>query len=166
MDAEAVAQLNSLPDTDFAEGDLVDYVAIFGDAPNSVGGRIEVGLQYVLDPLAFDADGPDTHPPNPEDVLTAFFSIDERDDQDVLFYDAAGVTGPVSVPADDCTVIAGGCNPTDGHEIVLPDNFVVPPGAGGQMWGRYRQPQRRRGVRLRSSIPKCPRKLKSWPRIR
>jgi hypothetical protein len=30
----------------------------------------------------------------------------------------------VEVPADECTT---GCNPTGGHEIVLPDGFVVPP---------------------------------------
>ena len=35
----------------------------------------------------------------------------------------------VTVPADDCTVSAGGCNPTGGHEIILPDGFVPPPGA-------------------------------------
>jgi hypothetical protein len=33
------------------------------------------------------------------------------------------------VPADECTVTAGGCNPTGGHEIILPDGFVPPPGA-------------------------------------
>jgi len=37
-------------------------------------------------------------------------------------------TTSVVVPADDCTAVAGGCNPTGGHEIVLPENFVVPPG--------------------------------------
>jgi len=36
---------------------------------------------------------------------------------------------PVEVPVEDCTATAGGCNPTGGQEIVLPDNFVVPPGA-------------------------------------
>lgn len=34
-----------------------------------------------------------------------------------------------TVPADDCTSTAGGCNPTGGHQIVLPDGFVVPPGS-------------------------------------
>ncbi len=34
----------------------------------------------------------------------------------------------VEVPADDCTSTAGGCNPTGGHEFVLPDGFVVPDG--------------------------------------
>jgi hypothetical protein len=32
------------------------------------------------------------------------------------------------VPADECTAVEGGCNPTGGHEIVLPEGFVVPPG--------------------------------------
>jgi hypothetical protein len=35
----------------------------------------------------------------------------------------------VTVPADDCTAEAGGCNPTGGLEIVLPEGFEIPPGA-------------------------------------
>ena len=44
-------------------------------------------------------------------------------------YTIGGPLAPlVVVPADECTVDAGGCNPTGGHEVVLPENFVVPPG--------------------------------------
>jgi hypothetical protein len=35
----------------------------------------------------------------------------------------------VSISADECTVTAGGCNPTGLHEFTLPDGFVPPPGA-------------------------------------
>jgi len=35
----------------------------------------------------------------------------------------------VTVPANDCTATAGGCNPTGLHEFSLPDGFVPPPGA-------------------------------------
>jgi len=35
----------------------------------------------------------------------------------------------VTAPADDCTVTAGGCNPTGLHEFTLPDGFVPPSGA-------------------------------------
>jgi carbonic anhydrase/acetyltransferase-like protein (isoleucine patch superfamily) len=91
LDAEAVSYLNSLPGAVFAEGDLVDYVAIWGDAPNPAGEEIEVGLEYVLDPLAFDADGPDSFPPSPDDVLIAFFNVNEGNDQNEQIYDAAGL---------------------------------------------------------------------------
>jgi hypothetical protein len=39
------------------------------------------------------------------------------------------ISTPVTVPATDCTTTAGGCNPTGGHQIVLPEGFVVPPDA-------------------------------------
>jgi hypothetical protein len=39
------------------------------------------------------------------------------------------ISTPITEPATDCTTTAGGCNPTGGQEIVLPENFVVPAGA-------------------------------------
>ena len=35
----------------------------------------------------------------------------------------------VAIPADRCTIQAGGCNPTGSHLFTLPDGFVPPPGA-------------------------------------
>ena len=43
LDTEAVAFLNSLPGAGFAEGDVVDIVAIWGDTPNPAGEEIEIG---------------------------------------------------------------------------------------------------------------------------
>jgi hypothetical protein len=39
------------------------------------------------------------------------------------------ISTPVTVPATDCTTTAGGCNPTGGQEILLPEGFVVPANA-------------------------------------
>ncbi len=39
------------------------------------------------------------------------------------------ISTPITVPASDCTAAAGGCNPTGGQQIVLPEGFVVPPDA-------------------------------------
>ena len=39
------------------------------------------------------------------------------------------ISTPVTVPVDDCTTTAGGCNPTGGLQITLPPTFVLPPGA-------------------------------------
>lgn len=39
------------------------------------------------------------------------------------------ISTPITVPATDCTTTEGGCNPTGGQQIVLPDGFVVPANA-------------------------------------
>jgi hypothetical protein len=39
------------------------------------------------------------------------------------------ISTPITVPATDCTTTEGGCNPTGGQEIVLPDGFIVPANA-------------------------------------
>jgi hypothetical protein len=39
------------------------------------------------------------------------------------------ISTPVTVPATDCTTTAGGCNPTGGQQIILPEGFVVPANA-------------------------------------
>lgn len=39
------------------------------------------------------------------------------------------ISTPVTVPVDDCTISAGGCNPTGIQEITLPPTFVLPPTA-------------------------------------
>jgi len=47
---------------------------------------------------------------------------------EVTFSPQITSTTSPTVPGDDCTATAGGCNPTGGQEIILPANFVVPPG--------------------------------------
>jgi hypothetical protein len=78
--------LNALAGTSLVAGDLVDIIETEGGASTSDGGAIETGLVYALDPLAFDDESPDNYPPNPDDVLTKLFYIEERDDQEETTY--------------------------------------------------------------------------------
>jgi len=70
--------------------------------------------------------------PSPLLTLLSAHTFSFNDGSDIIVGDVDSMTVSTttsSVPADDCTATAGGCNPTGGQEIVLPDNFVVPPGA-------------------------------------
>ena len=78
LEPEDVALVNSIAGTSFAVGDLVDLIEIAGETLASGGGLIEMGVSYVLDPLAFDDQSPDNFPPNPDDILTTIFFIGEE----------------------------------------------------------------------------------------
>ncbi len=90
LDAEDAAFLTSFGVPGIVAGDLVDLIEIAGDAMTAGGGRIEVGLTYVLDPLAFDDESRDNFPPDPNDILIPLFFTDESNPQDGLIYDAVG----------------------------------------------------------------------------
>jgi len=85
------AFINSIAGTSFVAGDIVDLIEIAGQALTPSGGRIDVGLSYILDSLAFDDENPDNHPPDPDDILIIVFGIEEFDDQGVIIYAAFGV---------------------------------------------------------------------------
>lgn len=118
LDASEAALLNSLGGTSFDEGDLIDGIDLEGDAVTSGGGRIEIGLSYVLDPLSFNDVSLDNYPPNAGDILVLLFFIAEFDDQgdeiysglgglDVLVIDSDGDGDPdVTDPDDDGDGIA------------------------------------------------------------
>jgi hypothetical protein len=123
--------LSNLLGKEVAFGTLTDEWGLdFGD------GNFEFAIAYfsldttMFDDLSFRPNPPWSPPGSPDDSdnQIAIFLITEFNASGVEVYSANGVVGPVSVPADDCTATAGGCNPTGGQEIVLPDNFVVPPG--------------------------------------
>jgi len=91
LDVETAAALNTLSDAGFVEGDIVDLIGIEGDT-TAEGGLLFVGLEYVLDPLAFDNESRNNFLPDPDDVLLTFFFIgEEDDDQGVDIYEALGV---------------------------------------------------------------------------
>ena len=91
IDADTAELLNSLAGTSFTAGDTFDLIDIEGDAATSGGGRIEVGLSFVLDTLAVASDSPDGYPPSPDDVLVTLFFITESDSQGEEIYSALGV---------------------------------------------------------------------------
>lgn len=91
LDADTATLLNSLAGTNFVAGDLIDTINIEGDAVTSGGGRIEIGLSFILDPLAFDDDSLDNYPPDPGDILISLFFIAEDDNLGSGIYSAIGV---------------------------------------------------------------------------
>lgn len=90
LDAETAALINSIAGTNLVAGDLIDSIDIEGDAATAGGGRIEVGLSFILDPLAFDDADPGNYPHRPEDVMLAVFFIAEFDSQDEEIYSGIG----------------------------------------------------------------------------
>lgn len=97
LTADDAASLNFLAGAPLFEADdVIDLVDIEGDTNTAGGGRIEVGLSYILDPGAFDSTDPSNYPFNPGDVLLTLFFIVEENSDDVEIYNAIGV---VPLPA-------------------------------------------------------------------
>ena len=119
MDADEAILVNSLAGTSFVTGDLYDEIEMGGDASTSGGGRIEISLVFLLDPLAFDNNPVDYYPPNPDDILLVVFGIEEINDQEEVIYLALGaVGGPLEIlvdikPGKEPNAI----NPTSGQKI-------------------------------------------------
>jgi len=90
LDASEAALLNSLGNFNFVAGDLIDLIDIEADANTSGGGRIEIGLSYVLDPLSFSDGSLDNYPPDALDILISLFFIAEFDSQEDDIYSALG----------------------------------------------------------------------------
>ncbi|MEN8803363.1 MAG: hypothetical protein ABF297_15445 [Thiogranum sp.] len=100
LTAEDAAFLNSIIGSPkYSAGDLVDGVDIEGDDTTLAGGRIEVGLSYILDPNAFANTDTSNYPFNPGDVELALFFILEEDADGLDIYSAGGQINPVPVPA-------------------------------------------------------------------
>ena len=78
LDADDNETIEFLAAIGLVEGDLIDEITLGGAAFTSGGNRIETGLYYVLDSLAFDDDSRDNYPPNPADILATIFFIEER----------------------------------------------------------------------------------------
>ncbi len=100
LNASDAALLNSLGNTSFVAGDLIDVIDLEGDASTSGGGRIEIGISYVLDPLSFSDSSLDNYPPNADDILITFFFIVEFDSQDEEIYSALGALDVLDPDSD------------------------------------------------------------------
>jgi hypothetical protein len=83
----------------YSAGDLVDGVDIEGDETTAAGGRIEIGLSYILDPSAFSDTDTNNYPFNPDDVELALFFILEEDSSGSDIYSAGGQISSVPLPA-------------------------------------------------------------------
>ncbi len=88
-----------LGSTQYSAGDLIDGVNIEGDVATSSGGRIEIGLSYLLDPSSFSNTDPSNYPFNPVNVEAALFFILEEDLNGIDIYSAGGLISSVPLPA-------------------------------------------------------------------
>jgi len=100
LDADDAALLNMLAGKPiFSDGDLVDGVDIEGDTTTAGGGRIEVGLSYILDPDTFISTDPPNSPFDANDVLLELFFIVEENSADAEIYNSIGRISVVPLPA-------------------------------------------------------------------
>jgi hypothetical protein len=96
---EAQAINDLLGTSRFSSGDAVDIVDIEGDNFTAGGGRIEVGLSYLLEPTAFDDDAQDNFPFDPADLIGGIFFIYEEDAAGADLYSGFGQITAVPLPA-------------------------------------------------------------------
>ena len=114
LSADEATFINAATGTSmFSAGDAVDIVDIEGDAATAAGGRIEVGLSYILAGNAFANTDPGNYPFNPEDLILALFFIVEENISGVTIFDAVGQLDPDSGPAD----LGGSIKTPDGTGI-------------------------------------------------
>ena len=83
----------------YSAGDMVDGVNIEGDALTSSGGRIEIGLSYILDSNSFFNTDLSNYPFDPANVEVALFFIFEEDSTGTEVYSAGGPISSVPLPA-------------------------------------------------------------------
>lgn len=93
LDADEAQVINSLAGTSFVAGDLADFIQIEADSSTQSGGRIEIGLSFVLDYMAFDDENLSNYPPDSDDILLALYFIAEEDSIGADNYSALGVIG-------------------------------------------------------------------------
>jgi hypothetical protein len=87
----------------FSNGDKIDAVNIEGDKITLSGGRVEIGLSYVLDSSAFPNNDLRNYPFNSDKVKLAMFFIFEEDAADQNIFSAGGkIQQPISPPTDEC----------------------------------------------------------------
>ncbi len=105
--AEMVERLNSwLGPGFFAVGQQIDLIDLEGDAQTAGGGRIEVGISWVLHPDAFAGTGT-VYPFDPAKLYLTLFFIEEEDAGDDTILEAMGRVDAVPLPASAWLFLAG-----------------------------------------------------------
>ena len=84
----------------YNDSDVVDVVDIEGDKTTGSGGRIEIGITYILPANSFDNDDLSNYPVNQDDIELALFFIYEEDNTGQNIYSAGGKIQVPSSPAD------------------------------------------------------------------
>ena len=124
LDASSAAFLNSIiGSSTFSAGDVVDTVDIEGDATTAGGGRIEVGLNYILDGNTFSNTDSSNYPFKQDDLLLALFFIVEEDINGDTIFDAVGQLDPVPPPV--ATYLAPGWVATNFMSLEIPTRAIA-----------------------------------------
>ena len=91
LTAEDAAFLNEVAGSvQYSEGDVVDSINIEGDKITSSGGRIEIGITYILSSDSFDNEDLSNYPVEQSEIDLALFFIFEEDDLGTDIYSAGG----------------------------------------------------------------------------
>jgi hypothetical protein len=111
IDDGSAQVLNLLTGTSaFAAGQIYDGVDLEGDVATAGGGRIEVGVSYILDAGAFADEASSNYPFDPADVRAAVFFIFEEDASSEALFEGFGLLQAVPEPAPTgmacCAVLA------------------------------------------------------------
>lgn len=109
IDAATAALLNQLTGSSaFAAGQVYDAVNLEGDAATAGGGRIEIGVSYILDAGAFSDTSPGNYPFDPADVRAAGFFILEENSTGQDIYEGIGqlVAEPSAAGLALCAALA------------------------------------------------------------
>lgn len=110
LDADLAALFNQLAGSSiFNAGDVIDGVDIEGDAATTSGGRIEIGVSYVLPGTTFADTQPGNYPFDPSAVQLAVFFIFEENATGTEIFNAAGplVTTPIPEPSTIALWVVG-----------------------------------------------------------
>jgi hypothetical protein len=91
----------------FAPGHSIDVLNIEGDLRTTGGGRIEVGLSYILHPDAFPNSNPGNYPFDPADLYLTLFFILEENSLATNTYDAIGRVDAVPLPPTVWLLLTG-----------------------------------------------------------
>ena len=103
LSADEAELLNAVAGFDlFSANDVIDSVNLEGDSMTSSGGRIEVGLSYILDPNTFSDEQTANYSLDSDDsLLTLFFILEEGSGGNTDLYDAIGAATASSEVTSD-----------------------------------------------------------------